>query len=129
MSLRIVPQVLIGQCAITKGGALHCTNSEGELPVPSGSFATLDADRGTYCGVRTALLQQRRRAHRRPANRDGWWNRAGGAISAFGGAEPPEGWLLCDRSSLVRRSYPALFKAIGPAWGAPSGAGIGAPAN
>lgn len=44
-----------------------------------------------------------------------------GAISAYGGATVPEGWLLCDGRTVLRSEYPALFAAIGTAWGAGNG--------
>jgi microcystin-dependent protein len=40
-----------------------------------------------------------------------------GAILAFGGATIPTGWLLCNGASVLRADYPALFTAIGLAWG------------
>jgi hypothetical protein len=41
-----------------------------------------------------------------------------GTIMAFGGPNVPEGWLPCDGTSLDRVAEPALFAAIGAAWGA-----------
>lgn len=40
-----------------------------------------------------------------------------GAILMFGGAAAPDGYLLCDGTSYVRTDYPALFTAIGTAYG------------
>lgn len=53
---------------------------------------------------------------------DGFWNFLNpqtvpaGAISDFGGAAAPFGWLLCDGSIKAQASFPALFAAIGTAW-------------
>jgi hypothetical protein len=44
-----------------------------------------------------------------------------GTIVAFGGATPPAGWLACDGTSLWAASYPALYAAIGTAWGSAGG--------
>jgi microcystin-dependent protein len=44
-----------------------------------------------------------------------------GAIVAFGGTVGPEGWLLCDGSTVNRKTYAALFEAISDAWGAGDG--------
>lgn len=41
-----------------------------------------------------------------------------GTIVAFGGERVPDGWLLCDGREIARSMYPALFTAIGTAWGA-----------
>ncbi|MCL2328356.1 MAG: phage tail protein [Bacteroidetes bacterium] len=43
-----------------------------------------------------------------------------GTIVAFGGTAIPTGWLLCDGRSFNRTAYPALFAAIGTAWGSTS---------
>lgn len=40
-----------------------------------------------------------------------------GAIIMFGGASAPAGYLLCDGSSVAAATYPALFAAIGTAYG------------
>lgn len=40
-----------------------------------------------------------------------------GAIVPYAGSYPPEGWLLCDGSSLGTASYPDLFSVIGYAYG------------
>lgn len=42
-----------------------------------------------------------------------------GAVVAFAGEKPPQGWLLCDGSPKKRTDYPALFQAIGTAHGSP----------
>lgn len=39
----------------------------------------------------------------------------------YGGTSAPSGYLLCDGSSLLRASYPALFAVIGTAFGAVDG--------
>lgn len=44
-----------------------------------------------------------------------------GLISAFGTATAPSGWLVCDGSVVNKAVYPALFNAIGRAWGAGDG--------
>jgi microcystin-dependent protein len=40
-----------------------------------------------------------------------------GAISAFGMATAPTGWLLCDGTAISRVTYASLFVAIGTVWG------------
>jgi microcystin-dependent protein len=40
-----------------------------------------------------------------------------GTIIAFGGANVPAGWLFCDGSTESVTAYPALYSAIGTAWG------------
>ena len=40
-----------------------------------------------------------------------------GTIIAFGGTTAPAGYLACDGASVTQASYPALFAAIGTAWG------------
>lgn len=50
-----------------------------------------------------------------------------GMITAYGGAAPPTGWLLCDGSSLLQASYPALFTAIGVAYGSVDGTHFNVP--
>jgi microcystin-dependent protein len=46
-----------------------------------------------------------------------------GTIVAYGGATPPDGWLLCDGSSLTQAAFPRLFSAIGTAFGNTAGVG------
>lgn len=41
-----------------------------------------------------------------------------GSIQMFGGTTPPDGWLSCDHSSLLRADYPDLFAVIGTNFGA-----------
>jgi microcystin-dependent protein len=40
-----------------------------------------------------------------------------GLVQMYGGATPPEGWLLCDGAIYDRITYGALFDAIGTAYG------------
>jgi microcystin-dependent protein len=40
-----------------------------------------------------------------------------GTILAYAGEDPPAGYLLCDGTEVLRDDYPALFGAIGTAWG------------
>lgn len=40
-----------------------------------------------------------------------------GSIMAYGGATPPDGWLLCDGTTVSSSKYPELFAAIGTNWG------------
>ena len=44
-----------------------------------------------------------------------------GAISLFGGAVCPDGWLFCDGSTVSRETYAALFAAIGTTYGSGDG--------
>ncbi len=45
-----------------------------------------------------------------------------GAIVPYAGAAAPAGWLLCHGQEVPRADYPALFAAIGTAYGAGDGA-------
>lgn len=45
-----------------------------------------------------------------------------GAIAAFGGTNPPNGWFICDGSAVSRITYANLFGAIGTTWGPGDGA-------
>ena len=40
-----------------------------------------------------------------------------GLIVAYAGAQPPDGWLLCDGHPVSRSTYAALFGAVGDTWG------------
>ncbi|HON79448.1 MAG TPA: tail fiber protein [Spirochaetota bacterium] len=40
-----------------------------------------------------------------------------GAVVAFAGNNPPDGWLLCDGGLVSKYDYPELYEAIGTAWG------------
>jgi len=40
-----------------------------------------------------------------------------GIVSLFAGSTPPDGWLMCDGSSLATADYPDLFAAIGYTYG------------
>ena len=44
-----------------------------------------------------------------------------GVLTAFGGASPPSGWLLCDGAAVSRSTYAALFAAIGTTYGVGDG--------
>lgn len=44
-----------------------------------------------------------------------------GVIWGYGGSSPPAGWLICDGSTVSRGAFPALFAAIGTAYGAGNG--------
>lgn len=44
-----------------------------------------------------------------------------GVIVPFAGGILPDGWLVCDGSSLLRADYPNLFAVIGTVWGAVDG--------
>jgi len=44
-----------------------------------------------------------------------------GAISMYGGATAPEGWLLCDGAAVSRSTYVTLFTAIGTTFGTGDG--------
>lgn len=50
-----------------------------------------------------------------------------GAISMYGGSSAPTGWLLCDGTSYLRASYPALFTAIGITFGSADGTHFNVP--
>ncbi len=44
-----------------------------------------------------------------------------GAILAFGGSTAPDGWLICDGSTVSRTQYASLFAAVGVAHGSGDG--------
>lgn len=44
-----------------------------------------------------------------------------GAVTMFGGASAPPGWLLCQGQSLLRADYPDLFLVIGTVYGSVDG--------
>ena len=44
-----------------------------------------------------------------------------GSVNAYAGSSAPNGWLLCDGSSLLRASYTALFAIIGTTYGSADG--------
>lgn len=52
-----------------------------------------------------------------------------GSVIAYAGdaAKVPEGWLLCDGSTVQRSMYPALFAAIGTTWGSADGLSFNIP--
>lgn len=43
-----------------------------------------------------------------------------GTILAFGGTNPPPGFLMCDGTNVLQRDYPRLFEVIGVSFGATS---------
>ena len=45
-----------------------------------------------------------------------------GAVVAFAGSTTPQGWLLCDGSTVSRTTYAKLFSVIGTTYGAGNGA-------
>lgn len=49
------------------------------------------------------------------------WVMPVGAVIPFAGANPPEGWLLCDGSTVRRDLYADLFQVIGTSWGVGDG--------
>ena len=54
-------------------------------------------------------------------------NMPAGAITMYGVASAPTGWLLCDGSSVLRASFPALFSAIGTTFGSADGTHFNVP--
>ena len=50
-----------------------------------------------------------------------WADAPVGVINAFGGAEAPEGWLLCQGQAISRTDYADLFAVIGTAFGSGDG--------
>jgi microcystin-dependent protein len=50
-----------------------------------------------------------------------------GVVLPFGGAAAPSGFLLCNGASLLRADFPALFAAIGTAFGAADGTHFNVP--
>jgi len=89
------------------------TDSNG-LPVASATTAT---ELGYVSGVTSAIQTQ---LNAIPVNTPS------GIMVDFAGTAAPTGWLLCDGSSYSTGTYPALFAAIGYAWGG-SGANFNVP--
>jgi microcystin-dependent protein len=63
---------------------------------------------------------------------DAWLNGGcdmfpGMVIASAGSASPSAHWLLCDGASYARASYPALYNAIGSAFGAVDGSHFNVP--
>lgn len=50
-----------------------------------------------------------------------------GMVSPYAGAAAPDGWLLCDGSSLLRATYPDLFTAISTTFGTVDGTHFNVP--
>ncbi len=50
-----------------------------------------------------------------------------GSMLMYGGTAAPAGFLMCDGSSVLRATYPALFTAIGTAYGAADGTHFNVP--
>ncbi len=50
-----------------------------------------------------------------------------GAIIMYGGSAAPTGWLLCDGTSYLRATYPALFTAISTTYGSADGTHFNVP--
>lgn len=50
-----------------------------------------------------------------------------GAILPFGGTAAPTGWLMCDGTSYLQATYPALYAAIGNAYGTADGSHFNVP--
>lgn len=50
-----------------------------------------------------------------------WADAPIGVINAFGGAEAPKGWLLCQGQAISRTDYADLFEVIGTAFGSGDG--------
>jgi microcystin-dependent protein len=50
-----------------------------------------------------------------------------GEIRAFAGTTPPDGWLLCDGSSVSRSTYAGLFYVISTAYGTADGTSFNLP--
>lgn len=44
-----------------------------------------------------------------------------GTLTAFAGATPPSGWLICDGSAISRTTYSTLFGVVGTTYGAGDG--------
>lgn len=50
-----------------------------------------------------------------------------GSIIAFGGITPPTGYLMCDGTSYLRGTYPALFAVLGTNYGSADGTHFNVP--
>jgi hypothetical protein len=52
VSLRVIPQVIAGHCAIKRDQTLHCQQGETQISAPPGKFVTINNLQQVYCGVR-----------------------------------------------------------------------------
>lgn len=50
-----------------------------------------------------------------------------GALMPYAGSAAPTGWLICDGSSVLRATYPALFSVIGTTYGSADGTHFNVP--
>lgn len=90
---------------------------------------------GTYAAKPTAAVAKADRVYRATDTgqvliSDGTiWHEVTGAgdLKATARAVAPDGWLLCDGASLLRATYPALFIAIGVAYGSADGTHFNVP--
>lgn len=84
--------------------------------LPSASSVTA-TELGYVAGVTSAIQTQINALNSVPA----------GAMLDFAGTAAPTGWLLCDGTSYLRATYPALFTAIGTTWGSADGTHFNVP--
>jgi hypothetical protein len=99
-----------------------------QLPFPAAVFASPSVWLEVRVGAaKTVVGRQRLSSVPYAAN-----GNPPGTIIAFAGPVPPDGWLLCDGSALHSGDFPALYAAVGKAWGnglAGRGAGNGTDFN
>jgi hypothetical protein len=92
----------------TAAGTLHVNRAvevAGDINFASGSLAALLAS------LQDKVAALEARAPELPA----------GAIAPFATPTAPAGWLECNGSEVARAAFPALYAAIGEAWGAGDG--------
>ena len=121
-----------GKCAVVGrvGGTVSTGGPKGD-PGPQGpGFASADATVDSSTGTPTVEVTQSGSGAQKalhfafgglkgdPGEGAGM---PAGAIAAYAGSKAPEGWLLCDGSTVSRKSYPLLFAAIGTAYGSGDG--------
>ncbi len=102
------PTSLAADYAITMPASAPASN----LPVSMSAAGVLSAAQITLIQLVTAVQQALNPA---------------GVILPYGGTSAPGGYLLCDGSSYLRADYPALYAAIGTAFGAADGTHFNVP--
>jgi microcystin-dependent protein len=90
-------------------------------PFPDGLFAEPNRYLGLQVGPQAEMVPRQRFASVAFAM-NAYNGSPPGSVMAYAGSTPPEGWLICDGSTLSRTQYAELFAAIGTAHGEGNGA-------